>query len=206
MAKTSTDQVSPAEKLARSIPPRERILRAAGEMFHKYGVHAVGVDAIAAAAHSNKMTLYRHFSSKEMLIAATIREQHKASEAAWLTLQKAHPNDPRAELNGWVEMMYSYVQSPGDLSCKFIDRAIDARDAQHPARLAIEEVNQAHVNHLIEMCRAAGFKNYETLAIQLFIVFKGADESRHIGAHHLATSLPQMVQTLIASHESSSGL
>jgi AcrR family transcriptional regulator len=201
MTNTSTDQVALAEKEKRSTAPRERILRAAGEMFHKYGIHAVGVEAIAAAAHSNKMTLYRHFSSKEMLIAATIREQHKASEAAWQALQEAYPNDPRGELNGWLEMMYAYIQSPEELSCKFIDKAIDVRDAQHPARVAIEEINHVHINHLIEMCRAIGFKNPEVLAINLFIVFKGADESRHIGTHRLAVSLPQMVQTLIAPHE-----
>ncbi|PBM99988.1 TetR/AcrR family transcriptional regulator [Pseudomonas aeruginosa] len=201
MADASTDQVRLAKKATSSIPPRERILRAAGEMFHKYGIHAVGVEAIAAAAHSNKMTLYRHFSSKEMLIAATIREQHKASEAAWQALQDAYPNDPRGEFNGWLKMMYDFIQSPDEPRCKFIDKAIDIRDAQHPARVAIEEINHAHLNHLIEMCRAAGFKNHEVLAINLFLVFKGADESRHIGAHLLAVSLPQMIQTLIAYHE-----
>lgn len=201
MTNTPTDQTALAEKEKRSTAPRERILRAAGEMFHKYGIHAVGVEAIAAAAHSNKMTLYRHFSSKEMLIAATIREQHKASEAAWQALQEAYPNDPRGELNGWLEMMYAYIQSPEELSCKFIDKAIDVRDAQHPARVAIEEINHVHINHLIEMCRAIGFKSHEVLAVNLFIVFKGADESRHIGTHRLAVSLRQMVQTLIAPHE-----
>ena len=45
-------------------PPRERILAAARELFYRRGIHAVGVDAIAEAAGTNKMTLYRHFASK----------------------------------------------------------------------------------------------------------------------------------------------
>jgi hypothetical protein len=49
-----------ADRQGGSPPPRERILAAARELFYRRGIHAVGVDAIAAAAGTNKMTLYRH--------------------------------------------------------------------------------------------------------------------------------------------------
>src|SRR5438477_5504396 len=39
-------------------PPRERILAAASDLFYRNGIRAVGVDAIAEAAGTNKMTLY----------------------------------------------------------------------------------------------------------------------------------------------------
>jgi len=55
------------------IPPRARILAAAGELFYRHGIRAVGVDAIAEAAGTNKMTLYRHFDSKDLLIAEYVR-------------------------------------------------------------------------------------------------------------------------------------
>ncbi len=45
-------------------PPRDRILTTARDMFHRCGIRGVGVDAIADAAGTNKMTLYRHFGSK----------------------------------------------------------------------------------------------------------------------------------------------
>ena len=54
-----------ADRQGTSPPPRERILTAARELFYRRGIHAVGVDAIAEAAGTNKMTLYRHFASKE---------------------------------------------------------------------------------------------------------------------------------------------
>src|SRR2546428_8455871 len=47
------------------IPPPARILAVAGELFYRHGIRAVGVDAIAEAASTNKMTLYRHFTSKD---------------------------------------------------------------------------------------------------------------------------------------------
>ena len=45
-------------------------MEAARDLFRKHGFRGVGVDAIAEAAGTNKMTLYRHFGSKDDLIAA----------------------------------------------------------------------------------------------------------------------------------------
>ena len=64
---TTKRQVQPA------LPPRERIIAAAADLFHKQGIRGVGVEAIAEAAGTNKMTLYRHFASKDELIAEWAR-------------------------------------------------------------------------------------------------------------------------------------
>ena len=56
------------EQAHKEPPPRERILAAAHELFYKHGIHVVSVDQIAEAASSNKMTLYRHFKSKDELV------------------------------------------------------------------------------------------------------------------------------------------
>ena len=56
-----------------TIPLRERILVAAGDLFHKQGIRGVGVEAIAEAAQTNKMTLYRYFASKDELITEWVR-------------------------------------------------------------------------------------------------------------------------------------
>src|SRR6266705_1078089 len=59
--------------------PRERILSSALDLFYRHGIHAVGVDAIAEAAATNKMTLYRHFDSKDLLVAECRRPAGTAS-------------------------------------------------------------------------------------------------------------------------------
>ena len=48
--------------------PRERIVKSAIELFRQHGIKGIGVDAIAEAAGSNKMTLYRHFGCKDDLV------------------------------------------------------------------------------------------------------------------------------------------
>src|SRR6478672_8211712 len=84
------------------IPPRARILAAASDLFYRRGIRAVGVDAIAEAAGTNKMTLYRHFDSKDQLVAEYLRCLATEAGRFWTELEAAHPGDPRAQLRGWL--------------------------------------------------------------------------------------------------------
>ena len=83
-------------------PPRARILAAAQKLFYRHGIRAVGVEAIAEAASTNKMTLYRHFGSKDELIAAYLNELAKEGDEVWEKLAREHPGDPTAQLEGWM--------------------------------------------------------------------------------------------------------
>src|SRR5271154_3528966 len=87
------------------IPPRGRILAAAGELFYRHGIRAVGVDAIAEAAGTNKMTLYRHFTSKDELVAEYLRQSANLADGCWDRLAQAHPSDTVAQLRAWLEDM-----------------------------------------------------------------------------------------------------
>lgn len=51
-------------------PAGQRVLTAAAKMFYERGIHATGVDAIAAEAGVTKKTLYDQFGSKDTLVAA----------------------------------------------------------------------------------------------------------------------------------------
>src|SRR5436853_7899521 len=90
-------------------PPRDRILAAASELFYRHGIRAVGVEAIAEAAGTNKMTLYRHFSSKDELVAEYLRRLAADAGHFWDELASAHPRDPRAQLTGWLAAMEAPV-------------------------------------------------------------------------------------------------
>src|SRR3981189_2822180 len=85
------------------IPPRARLLTAAGELFYHHGIRAVGVEAIAEAAGTNKMTLYRHFPSKDELVAEYLRQEAHKADAYWDQLEAAHPGDPLAPIPARVE-------------------------------------------------------------------------------------------------------
>src|SRR5438132_9230339 len=94
---------------AEGIPPRERILAVAADLFYRLGIRAVGVEAIAEAAGTNKMTLYRHFTSKDELVAEYLRRLAAKAGKFWDELAATHPDDPRAQLRGWLQAMETHL-------------------------------------------------------------------------------------------------
>src|ERR1700710_1457231 len=82
--------------------PRDRIVAAARDLFHQQGYRGIGVDAIAEAAGTNKMTLYRHFGSKDDLVIQCLRDAAREAEACWAAIEADHPGDARAQLRAWV--------------------------------------------------------------------------------------------------------
>lgn len=56
---------------------RDRILRAAQNLFYRHGVRATGIDRVIAEAGVTKVTFYRHFPSKDDLIRAYLHQRHE---------------------------------------------------------------------------------------------------------------------------------
>lgn len=64
---------------------RSHILNVASELFNDNGIQATGVDKIVAEANVAKMTLYKHFPSKDDLVIAYLE---KRSEEWRLSLEQ----------------------------------------------------------------------------------------------------------------------
>ncbi|MCK9518250.1 MAG: TetR/AcrR family transcriptional regulator [Dehalococcoidia bacterium] len=78
---------------------RDRILAAATSLFHQYGQRGATTRRIAAAAGVNEVTLFRHFASKEGLLAAAIdRQSDRALEYLRAGTLPEVPGDVRSEL------------------------------------------------------------------------------------------------------------
>ena len=65
----------------------ERIVASAQDLFHRHGIRGVGVETIAEAAGTNKMTLYRHFESKDELILEYLNYKGAKSEEIWAEIE-----------------------------------------------------------------------------------------------------------------------
>ena len=78
---------------------RERISRAAYELFSREGVRTVGVDAVIARAGTAKMTLYRNFPSKDDLIIDFLRRREELWTRDWLKAESTRRGQtPREQL------------------------------------------------------------------------------------------------------------
>ncbi|HEV2570843.1 TetR/AcrR family transcriptional regulator [Methylocella sp. CPCC 101449] len=163
--------------IAATRKPRERIIEAACDLFRKHGIRGVGVDAIAEAADTNKMTLYRHFGSKDDLVVAWLREVEQAGETAWNELLAAHPNDPMARIQDWVGKAAECAVGDGR-GCDMANTAIELTEEGHPARRLIQEFKIRHRERLVQLCRDAGIVEADLLADALYLLVEGARVTR----------------------------
>jgi AcrR family transcriptional regulator len=183
------------------IPPRARILAAAGELFYRHGIRAVGVDAIAEAAGTNKMTLYRHFASKDELVAEYLRQSARAADGCWERFATAHPGDPRAQLRAWLAEMAGHLAEPDERGCALANAAVELPDKDHPARRVIEEFKRAHRLRLVRLSQDAGLSEPELLADELHLLLEGARvTAQSVGTEGLAARLLRMGEAMIAAH------
>ena len=183
------------------IPPRARILAVAEDLFYRHGIRAVGVDAIAEAAGTNKMTLYRHFGSKDDLVAAYLRHVAEDADGCWARLEQAHPGDPLAQLRAWLNEMFEHVVGGDARGCPLANAAVELPAKDHPARRVIEECKVASRAKVIALCRAAGLEDPEFLADELNLMLEGARvTAQSVGIDGLAVRLKRMSDALIVAH------
>lgn len=200
MSRTSTKAASGREE-ARNLPPRERIVAVASDLFYRQGIRAVGVETIAEAAGTNKMTLYRHFESKDALVAEYLRRLAAAADGLWDELEAAYPREPRKQLLAWLKTVGEYSKDPNTRGCALANAAVELPEKHHPARCVIERHKQGQRDRLVKLCRAAGAVKPDLLADQLFLLLEGARVScQSLGPKGPCATVADMGKRLIDSH------
>jgi AcrR family transcriptional regulator len=184
------------------IPPRARLLAAASELFYRHGIRAIGVEAIAEAAGTNKMTLYRHFPSKDELVAECLRQFAREGAQRWARYEEAHPGDPRGQIRAWLAEVAAILADKNHRGCALANAAIELPDETHPARRVVEEFKLGQRNHLAQLCKSSGLKDPELLAEELYMLLEGARvTAQSIGREGLGARLTRMGEAMIAAHE-----
>ena len=160
--------VAPAARSA-----RERILDTASELFYRDGYHAVGIDTIVAQSGVAKMTLYRHFPSKDDLIAAHL-ERSNTEFMAWLEDAMTGVDDPQGKLVAAFDGVARLATSPRCLGCTFQGAASEFPDAHHPGhRVALAHKRQV-LDRFAGLAREAGLRDPDGIASQLLLLMDGA--------------------------------
>ncbi len=123
---------------------RERIIEAAYDLFSRQGTRAVGVDAIIERSGVAKMTLYRHFRSKQDLVLAFLQRRERLWTMDWLASQiRTRATDPKGRLLAVFDAFHEWFQSADFEGCPFIsvlleyeaDNKIHIAAAEHLAQI-----------------------------------------------------------------------
>jgi len=182
-------------------PPRQRILDAADDLFRRYGIRGVGVEAIAEAADTNKMTLYRHFASKDDLVAEWVRGIVGEKEAEWDDIAAQHPDDAQAQLVDWSRRVAKKFAEMEERGSTLANALAELPEPDHPARRVIDAHRVREHERIRRVCREAGFPEPELAADQFYFLLEGAKACvQCIGLRRVGEHLMRSVDALVAAH------
>lgn len=153
--------------------PKEKLFQTAARLFYRHGYRAVGVDTIASESGIGKMTLYRHFPSKDDLIVAFLRESDKEF---WEYFEQSTKDVPtaREKLLAFFEALQDYTVSPTCFGCPFINVVSEYPEPDYPGhQVALEHKLSVHTR-FNQLAREAGAPHPELLANALLLLMDGA--------------------------------
>ena len=153
--------------------PRERLLKAADELFYAEGINSVGIDRVIERADVARASLYSTFGSKDELIRAYLEQRMELSKARLLAAVDAH-EDPRERLLSIFGAQAATFARPGFQGCAFNRASAEAQPGS-----ASYEVPRAYRRWLHDFLRdlaaAAGAPDPDQLASQIHLLYDGAN-------------------------------
>ncbi|MEV0190138.1 TetR/AcrR family transcriptional regulator [Kitasatospora purpeofusca] len=164
------------------LPPRERILDAAEELFQSEGISRVGVQAIADKAGTTKMAIYRHFETKDALVAEWLRIVATDYRTAFDRVEAEHPDRPEEQILGLARFIADGLPALSYRGCPFINSLAELPDRSHPARRVIEGHKEHQTRRLTGICARAGLSDPGQAAAEITFVLEGAQVSAQNGS------------------------
>jgi AcrR family transcriptional regulator len=166
---------APEQAFGEPSATRDRILRTAYDLFSRHGIRAVGVDRIIASSGVAKMSLYRHFGSKDELVLAFLRQR----EQRWTEQQVMAEATRRGQtasqrLLAIFDVFGEWFQRPDFEGCSFINVLLEFDEPDHPARRACVDYLANIRGYLRDFAQEAGVEDSDAFAREWHILMKGS--------------------------------
>lgn len=184
-----------------SLSLQEKILHAASALFYSQGIRATGVDAIAKAANTTKMSLYKYFPSKDDLVLAFLRKRDEDFRAWFVDQVDAKADTPKAKLLAIFDVIGEWMAIPEFRGCAFINAAAEFPLEDNPVHQMSAEFYNHFRNYIADLAEQYGAKSPKSLALQLSLLVEGAIVSEQMKRH--SGSAEQAKQAAIVLIESS---
>jgi AcrR family transcriptional regulator len=177
--------------------PKDKVFKTASRLFYQHGYRAIGVDTLAAESGIGKMTLYRHYPSKDDLIVAYLRD---SDDVFWNSFEQITRDAPgaREKLLAFFQSLQEYVKTPACYGCPFLNVATEYPEAEYPGHQVALEHKQSVRARFRQLAQEAGATRPDVLADQLFLLMDGAYmAARMFGTKNPAAHLAEAAQILI---------
>ena len=154
--------------------PRDRILEVTSRLFYQNGIRAIGVDTIIAQADVAKMTFYKHFKSKDLLVLEFLNRRDELWREWFLsTVHRLAPNavDRPLAIFDALEERFSKKDFRG---CAFINTMVEMADGDHHAHQAAAEHKQKVQRIIRSLLSEAGVQKSAELSKAFLLLIDGA--------------------------------
>lgn len=172
----------------RMTPGARRVLEAAERLFYEYGIHAVGVDLIAAEAGVTKKTLYDRFGSKEQIVVEYLAgRDERWRELLAGRLEAASGQPPAVRVLAVFEASRAWAAEYGAKGCSMINAHAEISDPAHPAYPVITGQKRWMLDLFTRLARETGAAGEvgaagaDRLARTLMLLHEGALVTHGLG-------------------------
>jgi AcrR family transcriptional regulator len=166
---------------------RTRILDAAYDLFSRRGIRGVGIDAVIAQSGVSRMTLNRHFRSKQELVLAYLQCREERWTRAWM----------QAEVQQRAAGPQERLLAIFDVFDGWFHETADDHDNVYKASIAYLAGIR---DFLEELARGAGVGDPDDFARKWHILMKGSIVAAGEGDPEAAKRAQQIGRLLLA-HE-----
>ncbi|PCJ68819.1 MAG: TetR family transcriptional regulator [Rhodobiaceae bacterium] len=183
---------------------REDLIESALTLFNANGFHAVGIDRILSEGGLAKMTLYRHFPSKDALILGVLEAREKSVNGWFAGILAASYPDGEARLLAVFDGLESWFENRSPLGpfygCLFVKASAEFPQPGNTIHQAALEAKLAFVEMVAEAAAQEGFKKPRLLAREVSILKEGAIVMAHIqGTSAPASDARKAAKSLLAT-------
>jgi len=159
---------------ALELSARDRLVEAASGLFCRYGINAVGVDAVVRDAGVAKATLYKTFGSKERLVEAVLEREGRLWRDWFIREIDAGAASAVERLRRIFPLLEQWFARERFYGCPFIN-AIGEHDKSENRLRSLTLAHKLAVLDRIEaLAREAGASDPGKLAHQLGLLMDGA--------------------------------
>lgn len=182
----------------RLTPGAQRILDVASDLFYRRGIHAVGVDTIAAESGVTKRTLYDRFGSKDGLVVAYLEARDRRWRAMVADAMRAAPADPARRVLVPFDVLPVWL-ADSYRGCSFVNAFAELPEPDHPGRRVVVAEKTWLRDLFRELLAEAGAREPDVLAVQLLSLHEGAIVSfAMVGEAAAAASARAAAEALVA--------
>ena len=166
----------------KSSSKKEMIYETATALFAQHGFHAIGIDRIISESNVAKMTLYKYFPSKELLIESIlIRRDEQLRTSIIQTMDEA--TTPLEKIKSIFQWYEKWFEQPNFYGCMFI-KASEEFSQDTPK---IRQISQDHKQWLTdvveELLTIIGVQHPASLANFIMVTLDGLTVNANIFAY-----------------------